>query len=100
MEAHEGLEKKLKDMLKSCGTHIHIFSSSVYLSKKIPLAAIAHQVGTCRFETDLKTSVLDTNCKAHDLESLYVVDGSFFLLVFWGEPRANDYSELLRVGEH
>jgi len=33
--------------------------------------------GGCRFGEDPKTSVLDTNCKAHDLENLYVSDASF-----------------------
>ena len=37
---------------------------SIYLRKKIPLAGVAHQVGTARFGNDPKSSVLDTNCKA------------------------------------
>ena len=39
---------------------------------------VAHQCGTTRFGHDPRTSVLDINCKAHDLENLYVVDGSLF----------------------
>lgn len=33
--------------------------------------------GGCRFGNDPKTSVLDKNCKAHEVENLYVTDGSF-----------------------
>ncbi|VAW59563.1 Glucose-methanol-choline (GMC) oxidoreductase:NAD binding site [hydrothermal vent metagenome] len=33
--------------------------------------------GGCRFGTDIKTSVLDADCKVHDVENLYVADGSF-----------------------
>ncbi len=33
--------------------------------------------GGCRFGDDPKTSVLDRNCKAHELSNLYVTDGSF-----------------------
>lgn len=33
--------------------------------------------GGCRFGDDAKTSVLDKNCRAHDVENLYVTDGSF-----------------------
>ena len=33
--------------------------------------------GGCRFGNDIKTSVLDANCKVHDVDNLYVTDGSF-----------------------
>jgi len=35
------------------------------------------QTGTCRFGTDPATSVLDPDCRAHEVPNLYVVDGSF-----------------------
>ena len=35
------------------------------------------QHGTCRFGNDPTTSVLDKNCRAHEVPNLYVVDGSF-----------------------
>jgi choline dehydrogenase-like flavoprotein len=33
--------------------------------------------GGCRFGDDPKTSVLDVDCRAHGLETLYITDGSF-----------------------
>jgi choline dehydrogenase-like flavoprotein len=36
-----------------------------------------HPGGTCRFGDDPAASVLDRNCRAHDLENLYVLDASF-----------------------
>ena len=35
------------------------------------------QHGTCRFGVDPATSVLDKDCRAHQVPNLYVVDGSF-----------------------
>jgi choline dehydrogenase-like flavoprotein len=36
-----------------------------------------HPCGTCRFGDDPASSVLDRNCKTHDLDNLYVLDASF-----------------------
>jgi choline dehydrogenase-like flavoprotein len=36
-----------------------------------------HPCGTCRFGDERGSSVLDRNCRTHDLENLYVVDASF-----------------------
>ncbi len=44
------------------------------ISGKPPVNLIA---GGCRFGTDPRFPVLDTNCRAHDVENLYVTDGSF-----------------------
>lgn len=46
--------------------------------ERIPVAGVAHQCGTVRFGDDPATSALDVDCKAHDLDNLYVVDTSFF----------------------
>ncbi len=35
-----------------------------------------HQAGTCRMGDDPKTSVVDRYCRVHDMDNLYVVDGS------------------------
>jgi choline dehydrogenase-like flavoprotein len=37
-----------------------------------------HVCGTCRFGNDPRTSVLDRDNRAHDLDNLYILDGSFF----------------------
>lgn len=99
LEAHKRLYDKLKEIINLSGPHTHIFPNSLYLRKKIPLAGVAHQVGTCRFGTDPKSSVLDTNCKAHDLDNLYVVDGSFFPSVSGVNPGLTIIANALRVGD-
>ena len=72
---------------------------TLYAAKHIPIAGVAHQNGTARFGPDPQTSALDTNCKAHDLDNLYVVDGSFFP----SSPpstRPDHHRNALRVGDH
>jgi choline dehydrogenase-like flavoprotein len=71
-----------------------------FLSQRIPLAGVAHQIGTVKFGNDPKTSVLDVNCKVHDIDNLYVVDGSFFCSSAAVNPALTIIANALRVGEH
>jgi choline dehydrogenase-like flavoprotein len=101
LEGHKRLQAKLRTMLKHLGCkEEHLFSRHVYLGKKIPLAGTAHQSGTVRFGTDPKTSVLDVNCRAHELENLYVVDGSFFVSSTAVNPGLTIMANALRVGDY
>src|SRR5205823_4057134 len=63
-------------------------------------AGVAHQNGTVRFGTDPKTSALDRSCKAHELDNLYVVDGSFFPSSGAVNPALTIMANALRVGDH
>jgi choline dehydrogenase-like flavoprotein len=70
------------------------------LARDIPVAGVAHQAGTCRFGDDPATSVLDANCKAHELDNLYVVDTSFFPSIGAVNPALTAMANAIRVGEH
>ena len=91
---------KLKGMLKDLHLHDHLMSRSLYLGKKIPIGGTAHQAGTIRFGRDPRTSALDLNCKAHDLDNLYVVDASFFVSIAAVNPSLTIIANALRVGDH
>ena len=70
LEIGKELAKKGEALLKELGCH------SVYSSiSSFPPPNL--QAGGCRFGTDPKTSVLDINCKAHEVENLFITDGSF-----------------------
>lgn len=99
-EAYERLLKRWTEILKSIDCGEKIIPCSIYLKKKIPLEGVAHQVGTCRFGSDPKTNVLDLNCKTHNLNNLYVVDGSFFPSSAAVNPSLTIMANALRVGEH
>jgi len=73
---------------------------NAYLETDIPIAGVAHQAGTCRFGTDPKSSVLDVNCKAHELDNLYVVDTSFFVSIGAVNPALTAMANAIRVAEH
>ena len=75
-------------------------SFSIYLRRDVPIAGVGHQCGTCRFGTDPRTSVLDVHCRAHDIDNLYVVDGSFFCSSGAVNPSLTIAANALRVGDH
>src|SRR6185369_5999523 len=108
IEAHKRLQDKLKMLMnnqRKCNIHggeCHqgLFARNLYLCQQIPLAGVAHQNGTIRFGNDPKTSVLDANCKAHDVDNLYVVDGSFFPSSAAVNPALTIMANALRVGDH
>ena len=107
LEAHERLKAELQNAMKQqhCKIHGHechqgLFTRSLYAGQKIPLAGVAHQNGTIRFGHNPQTSVLDENCKAHDLDNLYVVDGSFFPSSAAVNPALTIMANALRVGDH
>ena len=100
VEGHRRLKQKLKTILNRVGVPHHFFHNRAYFGKKIPIAGVAHQNGTARFGKDPTTSVLDLNCKAHDLDNLYVVDGSFFVSSSAVNPTLTIIANALRVGDH
>jgi choline dehydrogenase-like flavoprotein len=107
-EGHKRLSAKLQELMKQqtrCSLHGHechqgLFSRSLFIGQRIPLAGVAHQNGTIRFGRDPETSALDVNCKAHDLDNLYVVDGSFFVSSAAVNPALTIMANALRVGDH
>ncbi len=94
------LKDKWESVLKEVDNVSHFVPHSLYLKKNIPLEGLAHQCGTCRFGIDPKNSVLDINCKTHDTDNLYVVDGSFFPSSGAVNPSLTIIANALRVGEH
>ena len=100
LEGHKRLQAKLKDLLKHINCTEHLLPMQAYIGQRIPLAGVAHQNGTVRFGKDPKTSALDPHCRAHDVENLYVVDGSFFPSSSAVNPALTIMANALRVGDH
>ena len=95
------LYDELKKILNHTGmAEHHVLRKNFYMDMSIPVAGCAHQAGTCRFGTDPATSVLDVNCKAHELDNLYVVDTSFFPSIGAVNPALTAMANAIRVGEH
>jgi len=99
VEPHGRLVKRLEYLLEHIGAK-HIVRRNLFVGQRIPLAGVAHQNGTVRFGHDPATSALDVNCRAHDVDNLYVVDGSFFPSSAAVNPALTIVANALRVGDH
>jgi len=93
-ETFNRLIKRWSEVLRSINPFL------VHVPIKLSLKDVGHQCGTCRFGEDPKTSVLDLNCRTHDVDNLYVVDSSFFPSSAALNPALTIVANALRVGEH
>ncbi len=99
LEGHRRLKAKLQGLLEGLDMHHHLLPRALYLGKNIPIGGTAHQAGTVRFGRDPQSSALDLDCKAHDLDNLYVVDASFFVSIGAVNPSLTVIANALRVGD-
>jgi choline dehydrogenase-like flavoprotein len=106
-EGHQRLTRKVERLMqqqRACGVHGHechqgVFARNLFVGQRIPLAGVAHQNGTVRFGRDPQTSALDPTCRAHEVDNLYVVDGSFFPSSGAVNPALTIMANALRVGD-
>ena len=100
VESFDRLKDRWVDTLKKAGHSDTSVPFHAYFKKRIPLEGVGHQNGTCRMGFDPRTSVLDANCKAHDLDNLYVVDASCFPSASAVNPSLTIIANAIRVADH
>ena len=100
LEAHARLVDKFKGLLDAMQCHGEVMEETHYLGGKLGINGVAHQNGTLRFGHDAATSVLDVNCRAHDVDNLFAVDASFFVSSSATNPTLTIIANALRVAEH
>jgi choline dehydrogenase-like flavoprotein len=98
--ASSELMVRLERLLDKLYQQDHLAERQIYFASDMAIAAVGHQAGTCRFGTNPEDSVLDLNCKAHDLDNLYVVDTSFFPSIGAVNPSLTAIANAIRVSEH
>ncbi len=104
----ERLMSRWKEVLHRIGCGCHVLPNGRYFNagtvttfgQKLGLSGLGHQVGTARFGEDPSASVLDLNCRVHDLDNLYVVDGSFFVSSAAVNPTLTLIANAIRVADH
>jgi choline dehydrogenase-like flavoprotein len=85
------LVRKAKKILRAAGA---------WLCKVYHVDTFSHAVGTVRFGSDPRTSVLDEYCRLRGLENLYVLDGSFMPSSGGVNPSLTIAANASRVAQH
>jgi len=98
--AYEKLKEKLKDIFIKLGHIDEDYKDTKWNGYDLDVSGMSHQNGTLRFGNDPRTSVLNLNCRTHDLSNLYVVDASFFPSCGAFNPALTIAANALRVGDH
>jgi choline dehydrogenase-like flavoprotein len=93
VQAHETLVKETKRVLRRLGFWVVVTQSHKHKNT-------THQCGTLCFGTDPRESVLDSYCRSHDIENLFVVDASFFPSSAAVNPGLTIAAQALRVADH
>jgi choline dehydrogenase-like flavoprotein len=99
LEEHHKLRAKTQAIISAANGHPLLLDRSLYFGKDIPIGGTAHQAGTARFGLDPSTSVLDINCKAHEIDNLYLTDASFFPSIGAVNPTLTIIANALRVAD-
>ena len=98
--AYEKLKDKLRDIFIKLGHIDEDYKDTKWNGYDLDVSGMSHQNGTLRFGNDPRTSVLNLNCRTHDLSNLYVVDASFFPSCGAFNPALTIAANALRVGDH
>jgi choline dehydrogenase-like flavoprotein len=93
VRAHEELVEETKRILRRLGLRFPVTHS-------LGTSNTTHQCGTICFGADPKESVLDTYCRSHDVNNLFVVDASFFPSSAAVNPGLTIAAQALRVADH
>lgn len=71
----------------------------MFFLSQSPALNYGHPSGTLRFGTDPATSVLNPDCRSHDLDNLYVADASFMRSSLGVNPSLTIVANALRVAD-
>ncbi len=91
--AHLALNAKLTALLKKMGWPL-------VLTKTFEKRTPSHQCGTARMGADAMTSVVNVQCRAHDIENLYICDASVLPTSAAANPSLTVAALAIRTARH
>ncbi len=99
VEPANQLRQRLTDFLDCIGCHPGTHNVDLYLGNMVGIP-LGHTMGTMKMGTDANQSVLDSYCKPHELDNVFVTDGSFFVSAGAVNPTLTIIAQTLRVADY
>ena len=99
VEAGIQLKKRLHNLLDCIGCHPGTKNVDFYLGSEVAIP-LGHTMGTMKMGTSAKNSVLDPYCRPHELDNVFVTDGSFFVSAGAVNPTLTIIAQTLRVADY
>jgi choline dehydrogenase-like flavoprotein len=99
LEAHRRLRERFVSLLSAMQCRDDVLENYGYRGGRLGIAGVAHQNGTLRFGVDPASSVLDVDCRLHEVENLYVADASVFPSSSAVNPTLTIIANALRVAD-
>jgi choline dehydrogenase-like flavoprotein len=99
LAAHDRLKGKFRSLLDAMRCEDEVIGRHTYLGGRLGISGVAHQNGTTCFGEDPATSVLDVDCRLHDVDNTYVVDAGFFVSSSAVNPTLTIIANALRVAD-
>jgi choline dehydrogenase-like flavoprotein len=98
LESERQLRQRLQDLLEAIGCHDRPCTVNHYLGSHMNVP-LGHEMGTMKMGNDPSSSVLDPLCRVHDLDNVYVTDGSLMVSAGAVNPTLTIVAQTLRVAD-
>ena len=100
LDGHKRLVAKMDNALDNfADENCKIWDHHYQVSQLLPIYGTAHQCGTARMGDDPATSVVNKDCRAHEVSNLFITDTSVFCSSAAVNPTLTLVANALRVSE-
>lgn len=100
VQSFEALKTRLKRIMQKVGELDKDLQEIYWGGYDLGVDGLSHQCGTMRFGKDPLSSVLDENCRLHEIQNVYVADASFFPSCGAYNPSLTIAANALRVADY
>jgi choline dehydrogenase-like flavoprotein len=99
VQSFETLKLRLKKIMGEVGKIDKDLQNIIWGGYDLGISGVSHQCGTLKFGDDKNNSVLDINCRLHQVQNVFVADASCFPSCGAYNPSLTIAANALRISE-